>query len=74
MKSHRERIKDKLLSGRYEDYKTLSICRINDFYTLRGNKVKYQVHNDLHRNSFSELYEDVEEAIDKFFEIRRKIR
>lgn len=73
MSTHRESIKDKLLSGSYEEYNNLSICRINDFYTIHSG-IKYQVHNDAHRYSFSELYDDVEEAIDKFFEIRRKIR
>ena len=73
MSTHRESIKDKLLSGSYEEYNNLSICRINDFYTIHSG-IKYQVHNDTHRYPFSELYDDVEEAIDKFFEIRRKIR
>ena len=47
--------------------------RINDFYTIHSG-VKYQVHNDTHRHSFSVLYDDLEEAIDQFFEIRRKMR
>jgi len=71
--THRESIKNKLLGGTYEEYNSLSICRINDFYTIHSG-IKYQVHNDTHRYSFSELYDDVEEAMDKFFEIRRKMR
>jgi hypothetical protein len=71
--THRESIKNKLLSGAYEEYNSLSICRINDFYTIHSG-VKYQVHNDTHRHSFSVLYDDLEEAIDQFFEIRRKMR
>jgi len=35
-----------------------------------NGKIKYQVHSYY----FSRLYEDVEDALDKFFEIRRKIR
>ena len=74
MTSHRDRISNKLFNGLYEEYKSRSICRINDFYPLRSGKIKYQVHNDTHRHLFSELYDDIDEAIDKFFEIRKKIR
>lgn len=68
--SYRQKIKDKIESGRYVDYKGLTICRINDFYPLMHKKIRYQVHSYF----FSKLYEDVDEALDKFFEIRRKIR
>ena len=69
-KSHRESIKEKIINGRYVEYRGLSICKINDFYPLTNGKIKYQVHSYY----FSELYEDIEEALDRFFEIRRKIR
>jgi len=68
--SYRRRIKNKIQNGRYEEYKGLCICRINDFYPLINGKIRYQVHSYY----FSQLYEKVEEALDKFFEIRRKIR
>ncbi len=66
--SHRENVKSRITSGRYVEFKGLSICKINDFYPLRTG-VKYQVHSYF----FSELYEDIEEAINKFFELRARI-
>lgn len=68
--SYRRRIKNRIQDGKYEEYKGLSICKINDFYPLMNGKIKYQVHSYF----FSRLYEDIDDALDKFFEIRRKIR
>ena len=68
--SYRQRVKNLIQNGRYEEYKGLSICRINDFYPLLSGKIKYQVHSYF----FSHLYEDIDEALDKFFETRRKIK
>tara|TARA_Y100000310_G_C20598562_1_gene771795 strand:- start:93 stop:314 length:222 start_codon:yes stop_codon:yes gene_type:complete len=68
--SWRRKIKDKISNGFYEEYKGLSICKINDFYPLISGKVKYQVHSYF----YSSLFDDIEEALDKFFEIRRKIK
>ena len=68
--SYRQNLKGKILSGRSVDYKGLTICRINDFYPLMHKKIRYQVHSHF----FSKLYEDIDEALDKFFDIRRKIR
>ena len=69
-KSYRQNIKNGIEEGRYTEYKGLSICRINDFYPLMSGKIKYQVHSYF----FSQLYEEIDDALDKFFEIRRKIR
>tara|TARA_R110000824_G_scaffold14985_4_gene63375 strand:- start:22417 stop:22647 length:231 start_codon:yes stop_codon:yes gene_type:complete len=69
-KSYRQRVKDKIQNGRHEEYKGLSICKINDYYSSLNRKIKYQVHSHF----FSDLYEDIELALDKFFEIRRKIK
>ena len=69
-KSHRESIKEKITNGRYVEYRGLSICKINDFYPLANGKTKYQVHSYY----FSELYDNIDEALDRFFEIRWKIR
>lgn len=68
--SYRQNVKDRIQSGRYVDYKGLTICRINDFHRLMHGKIRYQVHSHF----FSKLYENIDEALDKFFEIRRKIR
>ena len=69
-RSYRQRVRERIESGRYEEHKGLSICKINDFYRLPNGKIKYQVHSYY----LSQLYEDIDEALDKFFEIRRKIR
>lgn len=66
----RRKVKYRILDGGYEEYKGLSICRINDFYPLIHGKIKYQVHSYFYSN----LFEDIEDALDKFFEIRRKIK
>tara|TARA_R110000824_G_scaffold360588_1_gene548353 strand:+ start:5971 stop:6192 length:222 start_codon:yes stop_codon:yes gene_type:complete len=68
--SHKQNLKDKVLSGRSVDYKGLTICRINDFYPLMHKKIRYQVHSHF----FSKLYENIDEALDKFFDIRRRIK
>ena len=68
--SYRQRIKSRIQQGRYEEYNGLSICTINDFYPLMNGKIRYQVHSYF----FSQLYENIEDALDKFFEIRRKIK
>lgn len=69
--THRDRIRNKLYKGGYEDYKSLSISAIN-----RGivRNIVYQVHCESGRHKFSELYEDIEEAISKYFELRKKLR
>ena len=69
-KSYRQSVKIKIDSGRYVEHKGLSICKINDFYPLMNKKIRYQVHSYF----FSQLYEDIDEALNKFFEIRRKIK
>ena len=68
-----ENLREKLINGRYESYKGLSICLINRFIKMDFRGIKYQVHSD-GRIKFSELYSDIEEAISKYFEIRRKLR
>ena len=69
-KSYRQNVRERITSGRYSEYKGLSISMINDFYEPIHKKIKYQVHC----RSFSGLYEDIEEALNKFFELRRKMR
>ena len=68
--SYTQNVKDKILSGKSVDYKGLTICRINDFYPLMHKKIRYQVHSHF----FSKLYENIDEALNKFFDIKRKIR
>ena len=70
-KSHKENLIEKLHNGRYEEYKGVSICLINDFYSTMNKKIRYQVHCD-GRHKFSQLYDCANEAIKKYFEIRRR--
>lgn len=73
MSTYREFITDEIDNGRYVEYKSVSICCINDFYVLKSGKIKYQVHCDDYKNKFSNLYGDLDTAIKKFMEIRRKL-
>tara|TARA_R110002020_G_scaffold466721_1_gene689450 strand:- start:19 stop:234 length:216 start_codon:yes stop_codon:yes gene_type:complete len=71
MTTHRDKIRGKLENGGYEDYKSISISAIE---RPMLSKVSYQVHCDHYKNKFSKLYNDVEEAMDKFFDLRKRIR
>lgn len=71
MPTHREKIIGKLERGGHEDYKSLSISAIRR-QTL--SKTMYQVHCEHFKNKFSELYDDMDKAIDKFFEIKKRLR
>ena len=73
MTLYREFVADEINNGRYVEYKTLSICCINDFYELKSDKIKYQVHCDDYKNQFSSLYRNLDTAVKKFMEIRRKL-
>lgn len=70
--SHRQNLKEKLLNGKYEEFKSLSICCINDFYMLRTG-IKYQVHCDDKRYKISKLYKDINQAVSKFLDIKHKL-
>ena len=70
-KSHKENLTEKLHSGRYEEYKGVSICLINDFYPSMNKKNRYQVHCD-GKYKFSQLYDCINEAIKKYFEITKR--
>ena len=73
MALYREFVASEINNGRYVEYKTLSICCINDFYELKSDKIKYQVHCDDYKNQFSSLYHNLDTAVKKFMEIRRKL-
>ena len=73
MPLYREFVANEINNGRYVEYKALSICCINDFYELRSDKIKYQVHCDEHKTKFSRLYDNLDTAVKKFIEILRKL-
>tara|TARA_Y100001938_G_scaffold145753_1_gene223148 strand:- start:28660 stop:28911 length:252 start_codon:yes stop_codon:yes gene_type:complete len=81
----RQFIKDRIENKRYVEFKSLSICKINDFYDRMVQKDMYQVHcsnpkclqqkeSTSKKIPFSMLYEDIEQALNKFIELRKKIR
>ena len=74
MQIRKNYIRKQISSGRYVEYKSISICKINDFYSLISKKIMYQVHCTHPKYKHSALYEDIEEAIDKFTELRKNIR
>ena len=45
MSTYREFITDEIDNGRYVEYKSVSICCINDFYQLKSGKIKYNIGN-----------------------------
>lgn len=52
----------------------LSLCCINDYLrssSIRG--VRYQVDCDDYKLKFSQLYENLEKAVDKYMEIKGKL-
>ena len=74
MQTKRDSIRKKITTGKYVEYHTLSICKINDFYPLISGKIMYQVHCSSPRCKHSALYEDIEEAINTFLELRENLR
>jgi len=70
--SYREKIRNKLENGGYEEWKALSICCLNDFHTVRSG-IKYQVHCEDNRYRFSRLYLNYNDAISKFLNIKHKL-
>jgi hypothetical protein len=70
--SYREKIRNKLEDGEYEEWNSLSICCLNDFCTTRGG-IKYQVHCEDSRYRFSRLYSNYNDAISKFLNIKHKL-
>ena len=73
MSTYRKFIEDEIDDGRHVDYKSVSICCINDFYQSVSGKIKYQVHCDDNKYKFSKLYTNLDIAINKFMAIRRNL-
>ena len=64
-----------LKEGMSLDYGKLSICDLRNFRhsTVYDNRC-YQVHCEDNRCVWSGIYEDVEPAIEKFLELKKKVR
>lgn len=52
----------------------LSLCLINNYHGSFRKTALYQVHCDDSKVKHSQLYPNMDEAIDKFLELKRKIR
>lgn len=58
------------------EYKKLSICYIPDYYFGFKKREVYQVHVEHHKledRYFSMVYEDVDDAVDKFLELKGQL-
>ena len=72
--STKEDYKSVLFSGCAIEYKNVSLCDLRHFlpqFRGRLNGV-YQVHSDNKKNLYSKLFYDINEAVDKFIELRGK--
>ena len=57
------------------EYGKLSLCDLRNFhYSDVKNNRKYQVCYEDGKNSFTMIYEDVDKAVEKFIELKKRIR
>jgi len=66
-----KKIKMRLSRGGYMAFKGVCIS------TIKRNipkEIVYQVHCDNSRTKFSKLYKDIDEAVQKFLQIKKKVR
>lgn len=65
-----KRILMTMLHNGYDiQHNRLTLANVDKF--LKASKKRYQVHNNVN-TGHSEVYEDMEEAVDKFLELKRK--
>jgi hypothetical protein len=71
MNTLKQQYKELLLDGSSIEYKKISICNIkNHLKTFNNYRPLYQVHSDNPKMKFSDLYNNLDDAVDKFFDIR----
>jgi len=57
------------------EYGKLSLCDLRNFnYSQVKNNRKYQVHCEEHNNIFSLIYDELEPAIEKFIELKKRTK
>ena len=57
------------------EYGKLSLCDLANFrHSMVYNNRRYQVHCDDTRAPFSSIYDEMEPAINKFMELKRKVK
>ena len=65
--------KSVLFSGCAIEYKDISLCNLGNYIPSRnGMSRTYQVHSK--KLKFSKIYKNIDEAVNTFIELRRKIR
>jgi hypothetical protein len=63
-----------IIDGSAVECNRLSLCCINDYMKFSSNRnIKYQVDCDDYRLKFSQLFDDIHEAVEKYIEIKRKL-
>lgn len=66
---NKENYRNIVRDGCSVEYKDISLSDLrNYFYWMKNKKRVYQVHS----NKFTEVYESLDEAIDKFLELKGK--
>jgi len=64
-----------LKEGMSLDYGKLSFCDLTNFrHSAVYDNRRYQVHSEDSRYPWSCIYDDIEPAIEKFLELKRKVR
>ena len=67
--------KQVLLDGCSIDYRNkLTVCKISDYYRGKVKRLVYQVHCSDSRLGFSKFYRTLNEALEKFFELRSNLK
>tara|TARA_Y100000296_G_C5109438_1_gene224348 strand:+ start:506 stop:733 length:228 start_codon:yes stop_codon:yes gene_type:complete len=63
-----------IIDGSAVECNRLSLCCINDYLKFTSNRdIKYQVDCDDYRFKFSKLYGDINDAVEKYVEIKGKL-
>lgn len=70
MKATKEEYKSVIFSGCSIDYKGVSICNLGNHYKRVVASNEYQVWSEKDKKHF--MYKNIDEAIDKFLELKDK--
>lgn len=67
--------KSVLLDGCAIEYKKLSVCDLRDYYNFyrKRRDPLYQVHCDDSKHRFSKTYKNINDAVNSFVEIQKKL-
>jgi hypothetical protein len=64
-----------VFAGCIVSYKNITLCDLTDHVPYLKNKTNgmYQVHSDNSKAKFSEIYYNIEEAVNKFIELKLQV-